>query len=242
MTQLGEGIAITVPYLGNKEECNYKPDTQQWVAKLDGSSKTLEQNLGNKPDASCEAELSNTCWPSQAHHLIPHKTLKKHPISKWIKEGDKLYGDVNYSVDHQKNGKWMPYTSRLPEWKISATRQCDITTNRALMFKVMKLSGIQLHQGRHSCSNRYGLGEAGYKERVKLYLKKIKNNTISHYSGNRPCQDCNSKKYAGKYPPRANIVRQIDKASSCIENDINNCKIFVSRIAAEFAATGGFKL
>ena len=104
----------------------------------------------------------------------------------------------------------------------------------------MGLANIQLHQGRHSSSNRYGVGEAPYKERVKHYLKKIKNSAVSHYAGVRPCSDCKSKQQANKYPPRENIVRYIDKASYCIELDINKSRIFVSRIAAEFAEAGGF--
>jgi len=38
---------------------------------------------------------------------------------------------------------------------------------------------------------------------------------------------------------RDNSVRYVDKASSFIEKDIKGCKIFVSRIAAEFVETGG---
>ena len=36
------------------------------------------------------------------------------------------------------------------------------------------------------------------------------------------------------------MVRYVDKASSLLEDDIKACRIFVSRIAAEFADAGGF--
>src|SRR5690606_20907067 len=106
--------------------------------------------------------------------------------------------------------------SSLPEWTTAATTKADIDKNRVLMFKIMKLAKIQMHQGKHSSSNRYGIGEAPYKERVKQYLKKIKNNAVSHYAGDPCCKDCKGKKQANKYPPRENIVRYVDKASRCI--------------------------
>lgn len=239
--QIGEGMAILIKFIDEDKKCDYKPEDKKWTATLDGKSKTLADRLGNKPNATCEAELSATSWPSQAHHLIPHLTLKDHPVAKWLKEGDHLFADTYYHVDHANNGKWMPYASDLPEWITNATKKADKDKNRTLMFKVMKLAKIQLHQSRHSETNRYGIGEAPYKERVKQYLKKIKNNAVSHYKGEPPCDDCKGKKQADKYPPRENTVRYVDKASSCIEKDINKCRIFVSRIAAEFAQTGGFE-
>lgn len=237
---IGESVAILADFMEEDEKCDYKPDETEWKANLSGSGEALAGYLGSKPHANNEAELSNTLWPSQAHHLIPHLTLKSHPVAKWLKTGDYLFSDTYYNVDHVNNGKWMPYASSLPEWVKGATRKVDIEKNRALMFKVMRLAKIQLHQGKHSSSNRYGIGEAPYKDRVKQYLKKIKNNAVSHYAGNRSCKDCKSNKYNDKYPPRENTVKYVDEASKLIKKDINECKIFVSRIAAEFAETGGF--
>lgn len=240
MAEMGEGIAIMAAALDEDAKCDYEPPSESWKANLDGSGTALGNNLGNKPDASSEADLTATAWPSQAHHLIPHKTLKEHPVAKWLKKGDFLFADTYYNVDHANNGKWMPYASSLKEWKKKPTKKADIASNRALMFKVMSLSQIQLHQGRHSSSDRYGIGDAPYKERVKSYLKKIKNNAVSHYAGKKPCQDCKGKQQNGKYPPRANTVALVDVASKCIESDINEARIFVSKIAAEFAEAGGF--
>lgn len=240
MTNVLDGMAVLTALMLKESPCEYKPRKDNWTANLEGSGEALAKQLGNKPNAINEASLSSTSWPSQAHHLIPHLTLKPHPVAKWLKAGDNLFADTNYDVDHKKNGKWMPYASSLPEWKTGATKKADVESNRTLMFKVMRLAKIQMHQGKHSGSNKYGIGEAPYKERVKQYLKKIKNNAVSHYTGDNPCGDCKGNKNAGKYPPRRNTVNYVDKASDCIEKDIEACKIFVSRIAAEFAEAGGF--
>ena len=128
----------------------------------------------------------------------------------------------------------------LPEWKTGATSAKDIAQNKTLMFKVMELAQIQLHQGKHSSSNRYDISERAYGLRVKDYLDKIDNNAMSHYAGVCKCQDCSGKEQAGKCPPRENTVRYVDRASRLIEGDINSLRIFVSRIAAEFAQCGGF--
>jgi hypothetical protein len=146
-----------------------------------------------------------------------------------------MYADTQYDVDHRNNGKWMPYASALPEWK-----RIGPAGKRDLMFKVMRLSGIQLHQGRHS-HTRYGKGKAGYKERVNQYLEKIRVKAGTHAQGPPECQDCISKQDDGGLdPPRDNTVRYVDRASRLLEDDINKCEIFVSRIAAEFAETEGF--
>lgn len=243
MAQVGEGVAILVQEMDEddaKKKCNYKPSDEGWVCKLEGESSTLAKFLGDKPDAISEVELTKYKWPSQAHHLIPHLTLIKHNVSKWLKAGDVLFNDTYYNVDHENNGKWMPYASSLPEWKVGATSAVDKKNNKELMFKVMRLSQIQLHQSKHSSSNRYGIGEAPYKERVIQYLDKIRNNGTSHYVGTRKCEICTEKKQTNKYPARENTVRFVDRASSLIEKDINKCKIFVSRIAAEFQDIEGF--
>lgn len=235
MTQVGEGIAILVNAMEKDEKCDFKPEATAWQANLDGSGTKLGNALGDKPNANSESELSGSNWPSQAHHLIPHKTLVKHQVADWLKKDKQIYDDTKYNVDHQNNGKWMPYASSLPEWTSASP-----VAKRELMFKIMRLAKIQMHQGKHSESNRYGIGEMPYKARVKQYLDKINNNAQSHYKGPRACEDCKGKKQANKCPPRNNTVTYVDKASRLINKDIDSCKIFVSRIAAEFAQTGGF--
>lgn len=235
MTQVGEGVAILAKAMDKDEKCDFKPDKTTWKANLDGSGTALGVYLKNKPNAASESELSSTNWPSQAHHLIPHLTLKKHAVKDFLKKDKIIYDDTKYNVDHQNNGKWMPYASSLPEWKKASKKK-----KRELMFKVMSLSRIQLHQGKHSSSDRYGIGEAPYKKRVEQYLDKIRNNAASHYKGPKACEDCKSKKQANKCPPRDNTVRYVDKASKLIEKDINKSRIFVSKIAAEYAQTVGF--
>ena len=233
MTDLGESIAKLVSSMEKKQKCQYEPPKPKWVANLSGSSDTLGSNLGSKPDATRESELSAHNWPSQAHHLIPHLQLADHAVADWLKKGKILYADTKYNVDHRKNGLWMPYASALREWKTGGSKK-----KRQLMFTVMELSGMQLHQGRHSKSNTYGVGLAPYKGRVDQYLDKIDDNALSHYMGN--CNDCASKEQANKRPPRNNTVTFVDKASELLKKDIKACIIFVSRIAAEFAEAGGF--
>ncbi len=72
---IGEGVAILADFMEEDEKCDYKPEKTEWKANLSGSGEALARYLGNKPHASNEAELSNTSWPSQAHHLIPHLNL-----------------------------------------------------------------------------------------------------------------------------------------------------------------------
>lgn len=242
MTQVGEAVLVAMLAADEKDgKCEFQPDQKQWKANLDGDAATLGRNMGNQPEnATKEADLSASCWPSQAHHLIPHLTLKSHRVAQWLKEGSVLYGDTRYDVDHRNNGKWMPYASNLAEWRTAAATPAQVAHNRSLMFKVMQLAQIQMHQGKHSGSNTYGIGECAYKECVKKYLDKIANHAVSHYKKQPPCEDCKGKKQADKLPPRDNMVRYVDKASALLEQDINCCRIFVSRIAAEFAQAGGF--
>ena len=241
MTQVGEAVLVAMLAADEKKaKCDFKPPQTKWKANLDGDADRLGGLLGKQPKkAAKEAELSSSCWPSQAHHLIPHLTLKSHPVSKWLKAGDIIYADTRYDVDHGNNGKWMPYASSLAEWKTRANKLADIKANRRLMFKVMKHAKIQLHQGKHSGSQDFGVGEMPYKECVRKYLDKINRHALSHYKKKPPCDDCKGKKQAGKYPPRDNMVRYVDKASSVLEDDIDACRIFVSRIAAECAQAGG---
>jgi hypothetical protein len=118
-----------------------------------------------------------------------------------LKAGDIIYADTRYDVDHGNNGKWMPYASSLAEWKTRANKLADIKANRRLMFKVMKHAKIQLHQGKHSGSQDFGVGEMPYKECVRKYLDKINQHALSHYKKKPPCDDCKGKQQAGKYPP-----------------------------------------
>ncbi len=59
-----------------------------------------------------------------------------------------------------------------------------------------------------------------------------------YLSTKRASFGCKDNKQTNKYPPRDNIVKYVDKASSLIKKDIDNSLIFASRIAAEFTQTG----
>lgn len=230
--EIKEGVATLATFVHeDQEECSYEPEATTWKANLDGDSKTLGRRLRNKPDASRKAELSATNWPSQAHHIIPHDQLAKHGMKNWLKKGTMLWADTQYDVDHANNGMWMPFASKLPEWKTGSAEE-----RRELMLEIMRLAKLQIHQGRHSMKNAYGIGIAPYKARVASYLDKIRDATLSHYAGERPCKDCQGKAKAGRFPPRNNTVVLVDMASGHLEREIRNGSIFVSKIAAELEA------
>jgi hypothetical protein len=104
---------------------------------------------------------------------------------------DKLYSDTYYNVDHEKNGVWLPFASSLPEWSTASAKK-----KRELMFKIMGLSSLQMHQGQHSKRNDYGVGAMPYKARVNDDLQKIDNHGMTHYAGRTACKDCKGKKQA----------------------------------------------
>ena len=118
MTEIGEGIVELEKFMESDVKCNYKPDKEEWKANLDGSSTALGENLGKKPDAKSAKDLSGNNWPSQAHHLIPWKQLKAHPVAGWLSvdaKDSQIFDDTFYNVDHKNNGKWMPYASRMED-------------------------------------------------------------------------------------------------------------------------------
>lgn len=247
MTEIGEGLAILLAQLAKEEPCDHKPADRSWKCNLEGDSaalrKNIEKHCGVPEPKQVDSidDVGYTSWPSQAHHLIPWQQLKKHPITMWLAEkppvgGPKLFEDAAYDVDHGRNGKFMPYASRLREWK-----KASASERRKLAKRVMGAAGMQLHQGPHSF-RRYGTGEAGYKTRVKEYLDRLRNAAMSHYAPIDPdlaCKDCTSKEQNGKYPARQNTVRQMDRVSELLEVDLVLGRIFVSRRAADHALSGG---
>jgi hypothetical protein len=241
MTEVGEGVAVVVATMEQPQKCEYQPEDASWKCKLAGSSESLSQNLTDhcgiiKPTTPASVQdVSSSCWPCQAHHLIPWQQLEKHAVTQWVAESPpqvagKVLKDNDYSVDHGNNGKFMPYASSLSEWAGANQAQ-----KRKLVEAVMGAAGIQLHQGPHSYRS-YGVGEAGYKTRVKEYLDRINANSLDHQEF---CPECKQKSQNDKVPPRRNVVNFLDKASERLEVDINLGKVFVSRRAAEFVAAGG---
>jgi hypothetical protein len=239
--EVGEGVAIVVAFMEKTKECEYEPPNTNWKCNLDGDSSRLAENITRhmhvpKPTTPKSAdELSSTCWPCQAHHLIPWQQLRKHSVTQWVaanppQVAGKVIKDTKYDVDHGANGKFMPYASDLPEWKSATTSQKE-----ELVRKVMGFAGIQLHQGPHSYK-KYSVGEDGYKSRVDEYLSRINKHLLNHMQN---CPDCKDKMQDDKVPPLNNVVLYLDKASERIEVDINLGRIFVSRRAADYVAGGG---
>lgn len=240
MTEVGEAVLVAFLKKQDKLKCDFKPANENWTANLEGNSTTLAGNLDKiqkKPEASRESELSEEDWPSQAHHLIPHLTLARHSVAGWLKKaGDSImWGDTFYNVDHENNGRWLPYASALPEWQTANAKG-----KQRLRAKVMRLSGLQYHTSSHSKKNDYGVGEQPYQVCVTKYLDKVENNAVSHYRKKPKCEDCKDNSNNGEVPPRANTVRFVDRVSDLLWDDIRESRIFVSRFAAEFAECEGF--
>lgn len=250
MAEIGEGVALLVELMEQPQKCGYEPPQTQWRCKLDGDSGSLTQNLKDhcgivQPVTPASVnDVTPRRWPSQAHHLIPWQQLRKHPVTQWLAESPpkaagKVLKDNDYSVDHGKNGKFMPYASSLAEWPSANTDM-----RRKLSETVMAAAGIQLHQGPHSYKS-YGVGEDGYKSRVAEYLQRIHESAIDHAwvdDGGKAvilCEECHAKSRNGKVPPRRNVVDFMDMASTRLEVDINTARVFVSRRAAAFVASGG---
>ena len=86
MTQVGEAVLVAMLAADEKKnKCDFEPAKTNWKANLEGDADRLGKSLGKQPkNAAKEADLSSSCWPSQAHHLIPHLTLKSHPVAKWL--------------------------------------------------------------------------------------------------------------------------------------------------------------
>jgi len=234
--QIGEGIALVTMNL--EEACDHTPDKTNWKCVLEGKTDGhLVPNINRdrgiaKPtwplngDSSIKSVSSDPAvWPSQAHHLIPWKQLKKHGAAHYLDSSkNKIWADNNYSVNHGNNGLFMPYSSDLTEWNTVSDKQ---KLSEELMDKV----GTQLHQSRHS-HTKYDGAEQGYKDRVKTYLKTISDNGLKHTDF---CDSCKNKKNGNKFPPRENIVRAVDRVSMNLEKDIEDMDIFVSRRAAMWA-------
>jgi hypothetical protein len=232
----GEGAA-TLDDLLVKAKCELKEKKETWKCVLDGNSSNLATNIKRDrnipkpplPTSMSVKDCDKDTFPSQAHHLIPHTQLAKDPVKQFLKKGKKIFGDNNYSVNHGNNGKFMPYAAPLKEWdKAKGDQKQDVADE--LMSRV----GIQLHQGPHSFT-KYEGAEAAYKERVKEYLKMITNTALKHNTKENPCDDCGAGEDREKQPPRLNIVKAMDQASSLLEMDILAGDIFVSRRAAQFA-------
>jgi hypothetical protein len=119
-----------------------------------------EKNLGCVPDKESRehwktkglAAVDKRNFPVQAHHLIPKNFLPTQDVcvwlcQKWNKDNEyQLVEDSFYNTDHANNGYAMPYAYPLKEWKEAATgeNKCHVA------FRVMELTGVQLHQGSHA--------------------------------------------------------------------------------------------
>lgn len=230
----------------DKPNCTHKPEEVDWKCQLAGATTghltdNIERDRKSEkkirptwpPPSGKEslAECRPAVFPHQAHHLIPWKQLENHRTSTLLaktrpKLGQQIIHDAHYSVNHGNNGKFMPYASDLPEWKVAS-----VVNKARIAEDLMNAVGIQLHQSRHS-RTRYDGAEEGYKARVDEYLNRIHCSAWTHME---LCNDCKAKRERKFWPPRAEVVAGVDGVSRLLEADIDQQKIFVSQRAALWA-------
>jgi len=181
---------------------------------------------GQVPSLAAIKKGNPGTWPHQAHHLIPWQTLDKHDVRRFLDpgwKGSKLASEANYSVNHGRNGKFMPYVSSLPEWQ----RTSNADRKQAIAEEVMDKLGIQLHQGPHK-TEAYGAGARGYKKMVTELLNGIRLTENLHQ---QTCKVCEAAKTGDKFPPRKEVSVKLDWASGRLERAIDSNETFVSLLA-----------
>jgi hypothetical protein len=250
--EMGEGISALNKTI-SELQCGHNANKEGWKCVLEGKTDshlttniTRDRNIDRPswPPATGKKTIDNcdrSTFPHQSHHLIPWKTLRKHPMVIFIAEnppegtGTKtIWKDNNYSINHGNNGKFMPYASDLEEWALAGGE----SAKQELAEKLMDKLGIQLHQSKHGTIRAEGV-EQQYKDQVKEYLGLIHDHALTHPS---TCEECISKKKDDLWPPREGLANLLDMASRLLENDIDTNRIFVSKYAAKWALKQQSKL
>lgn len=240
MTQIGENVFVAFVQKDKSDnKCSHEDDKTDWKCNLEGETSghlvdnIVRDSYGDEPQwppIAGKANIDNcssSTWPHQAHHLIPWQQLKKHKTSHLLsKIKNHLTYNNNYSVNHGTNGYFMPYVTDLEEWSL-----CKGKEKQLLAEKLMNITGIQLHQSRHS-RTRYECAKEGYKVAVDTYLNKVHKESLRHYD---VCSKCKDEMNKNKWPPRKAVVRYVDKVSRILLSDIKANRIFVSRRAAIWA-------
>jgi hypothetical protein len=179
--------------------------------------------------------VTDSAFPSQAHHLIPKSDLPGHPIcaflcKSWSSSEVKyqLRSDSCFDSDDARNGYFMPYASSSHQWSIASKDD----KNRIVDFLTC-VTGIQLHQGKHATGSfdreEDGVETGGYLETVQKFLKLLFERVCAHCDG---CPDC-AKPEGDKvlvYPSRL-VVEQMFQISQFLRTLLKASAIFVSKRA-----------
>lgn len=179
-----------------------------------------------------------TSFPYQTHHLIPKALLPDHEVCVWLTDSPKnnpteyqLKADTNYSIDHWRNGMFMPFVSNMRQWQKAG----DESTKELVAFEVMRRAKIQLHQGSHSAEDFLELEDvetAGYNTMVEKLLLLVSVRTLNHVE---TCDECKAEGKK-KVRPLLSLVRHTHMVSARLENLLSSWRIFVSKRAAHYFA------
>ena len=256
--QLGEAIALTT-VTQEEPKCNPKSvDTKSWKAVIDkikggeGSASALLENMSKegfeppeyprrKSGLADLFQCTRSSFPCQTHHLIPEKQLPDHNVTAWLTDSPKskckhkeykMTGDTEYDTNGAKNGYYMPFASTTYQWNVAKTAQLK----NKICFEMMRLTKLQLHQGRHSMSKDYGEDPdvedfSPYKKQVEEFLSEIERQVTTHVDS---CVANCKKNGKEKIPPLASTVRMVEQASFLLKVLLQRGKIVVSARAGAY--------
>ena len=210
--------------------------------------------------------ITKTFFPVQAHHLIPKNYLPNHSVCVWLaikyKDDDnyELASDSCYDTDDADNGYCMPYATPTKEWKSAS----DQSKKTAVVFKVMKKVGIQLHQGSHAKlldpkklkelageaivpeiskiaggagsddDEEASIHSPGYLDKIELLLNVVDVKALSHVV---QCNVCKKKTEGNKtlVQPLEAVVKLMHRVSAITKTLIDANIVFVSGYAYFYA-------
>lgn len=216
MPELGEGVGTQVA-AELVDECllDHTSGPYKKHNDLANNSRLLGGNLksgGNsfKVSFSLDSTPYKLDVTVAAHHLVPgnESLLRAKSLLAWIKKGRNVRGDIGYSLNHERNGIWLPgsyawNSQSTTTWKnLGATAQ-GVQLQYAYAYCAMKKTGRPWHD-RH----------ADYSAWVKRTLEKFRIRMLEMRSNCSKC-DQNAKK---PWAPPYKLVSRIDGLSHRLHN------------------------
>lgn len=242
MTQIAIGVAIGMiqEHEGDCWFCKEEPTSDKLKNDLDSSPDTsnsesednvpendvvnnsgkLGRKLGNKPtwEITCPKHNVSTKVLPAAHHCIPgNASFKKaHDLLDFVREGGpfSLESDIGYSINHEKNGVWLPgnYNVRKNKEHYGSNEgwgSMDDDFKEKYSVRAMNISKNQFHDAHKK-----------YNENVLSTLEDVAH-AIGEPDGTCPfCME----KYEKLEPPYG-LVGRLDFISSSHRNMITNMGI-----------------
>lgn len=186
--------------------------------------------------------ISGERYPVQTHHLVPEKGLKNQKITAFLTDSppnlhkDYILGaDTNYDTNGARNGYFMPFASTTHQWNLHP----GDAARKRICWEVMRRSGIQLHQGKHSHTDyleESDIETSSYHDMVNRLLDKISDRISAHVKTCSKCKDAKKGMKNGRVVirPLEKTVEFMNLVSILLRMLINSNRIFVSRKASEF--------